>query len=155
DLDGNRLSGLPTELGALENLEQLHLHNNRLTILPAEPRWTSGLLNLQTLTLNDNQLTCLPVQFGDLRNLVRLDLRNNHLTSIPVELGQLTHLESLKVDGNVDLTSPPPEVVKEGTEAVMAYLRTGLWKRYQRPIPITAVGGSSRSHAAIRRAERV
>jgi hypothetical protein len=144
-------------LGTLENLEQLHLHNNRLISIPVEPRWTSGLIDLQVLTLNDNQLLSLPAQFGDLRNLRRLDLRNNHLTRIPMELGQLTHLESLLVEGNNDLTCPPPEVVKEGTEAIMAYLRSGLWKRYQGPIPIAAIGGNQRSQtrAAIRRAERV
>jgi internalin A len=47
------------------------------------------------------------------------------LISLPPEIGQLQYLQRLWLDDN-PLESPPPEVVEQGTEAVLAYLRQQL-----------------------------
>jgi hypothetical protein len=46
----------------------------------------------------------------------------NALTVLPAELGKLNGLEDLWVLGN-PLVVPPPEVVEQGTAAILDYLR--------------------------------
>jgi hypothetical protein len=42
---------------------------------------------------------------------------------LPLELGLLTELESLLLDHNPDMQSPPPDIAIQGMTAVLAYLR--------------------------------
>ena len=98
----------------------IYLHNLKLTQLPPE-LWQ--FTSLQTLYLWSNQLSSLPTELGQLTNLQTLDLSNNQLSSLPTELGQLTNLQTLDLDENPELQIPPPEVVRQGTPAVLAYLR--------------------------------
>jgi hypothetical protein len=119
-LHDNQLKSIPAELGQLTNLTELSLYTNQLTSIPAE----LGKLNkLEILSLHYNQLTSIPAELGNLTNLTELHLYNNQLTSIPTELGQLTKLKSLTLHNNDKLTSPPPEVVKQGTKSILVYLR--------------------------------
>ncbi len=126
ELYGNQLTSLPPEIGQLTSLTTLHLHNNQLTSLPPE---IGRLTSLTTLYLEGNKLTLLPPEIGRLTRLRRLDLgdedRTNPLTTLPPELGRLKALDILKID-NLTLTDPPAEVVAQGTEAVLAYLRERL-----------------------------
>ncbi len=55
----------------------------------------------------------------------RLDLSGMDLTTVPPELGQLTNLQVLPLHEN-PLSSPPPEVIAQGTAAIVAYLRSAL-----------------------------
>jgi len=119
DLGGNPLAPLPLEIGKLTALEELYLNNNQLTSLPPE---IGKLTALTALYLGGNQLTSLPPGIGKLTALTELDLRKNKLTSLPSEIGNLTDLTELNLRGNPDLSFPPPEVVSQGTRAVLAYL---------------------------------
>ena len=123
NLSVNKLTSIPAELGQLGNLTTLNLSVNKLTSLPAE---IGKLTNLKVLDLSGNQLTSIPAELGKLTKLRSLYLNDNQLTSIPAELGKLTKLEELKLAGNETLTSPPPEVVKQGTKAILAYLQKKL-----------------------------
>jgi Leucine-rich repeat (LRR) protein len=69
-----------------------------------------------------NQLTSLPAEIGELTALTLLDVGENGLTVLPTELGKLNGLEDLWVQGN-PLVVPPPEVVAQGTAAILEYLR--------------------------------
>jgi internalin A len=144
DLSNLGLETLPAEIGTLPHLQSLQLCSNRLSNLPSE---IANLSNLQYLYLCFNQFTSLPVEIGTLSNLCYLDLRNNHLQSLPSELGQLTSLHpnpcqgagiGLLIDHN-PLTSPPPEVIAQGTPAILDYLRNQAWWHFQRLI----LGGAS------------
>ena len=72
----NQLVSLPTSIQKLNQLEELHLYDNRLTELPSE--------------------------IGDLKELWRLDVSNNQLVSLPTSILKLNQLKLrwLDVSGN-------------------------------------------------------
>ncbi|MBE9030054.1 GTPase, partial [filamentous cyanobacterium LEGE 11480] len=117
----NQLSALPETLGKLTQLQSLNLDRNQLSALPE----TLGkLTKLQSLNLFDNQLSALPETLGKLTNLTTLSLFINQLSALPETLGNLTNLTTLYLDNNPNLASPSPEVVSQGTEAILAFLRS-------------------------------
>ena len=113
---------------------------NNLTDLPPE---IGQLTKLYNLDLFYNKISVLSPEIGQLTNLCHLDLRNNELETLPSELGQLTKLAEdgcfLKLDGN-PLISPPPEVIAQGTPAVLDYLRNQAWWHLQGLILSGATG---------------
>ncbi len=123
DLSDNQLPSLPPEIAKLQNLKTLGLQDNGLTSLPPE---FAKLQNLTGLLLAGNQLTSLPLEITKLQNLKMLDLPSNGLTSLPSEIARLQNLTRLYLGDNPDLQSPPPAIVEQGTEAVLAYLRERL-----------------------------
>lgn len=145
DLGDNQLTQLPSEIGNLQNLQWFDLGFNQLTRLPSE---IVRLQNLQLLGLHSNQLSSLPQDIGQLTNLCSLGLIRNQLQSLPHDLGQLSRLASgadcpyqagLYLHDN-PLISPPDEVLAQGTEAVLAYLRNEAWWHLQRLI-VSISGG--------------
>jgi len=143
-LIGNQLSQIPIELMQLSTLEELLLGYNQLRQVPVE---LAQLANLKILGLNNNQLTQLPAELGQISSLLELYLHDNKLSQIPVELGQLTNLKRLDLDDNTLLT-PPPEIVLQGTEAVLAFLRElqqQSIKRYEAKVILVGEGGTGKS----------
>ncbi|MGJ5634842.1 COR domain-containing protein, partial [Nostoc sp. CALU 1950] len=122
-LDNNRLSNLPPEISQLSNLTRLYLDNNQLSSLPPE---ISQLSNLTVLYLHNNQLSSLSPEINQLSNLTELYLSDNQLSSLPLEISQLSNLRRLSLYNNQQLTSPPPEIVEQGTQAILTYLRKRL-----------------------------
>ncbi|MBU1626186.1 hypothetical protein KKB18_02360, partial [bacterium] len=55
-------------------------------------------------------------------------LDNNQLTTIPERIGELKNLQTLWLDNN-PLKYPPPEIVSQGTDAILAFLRERLKDR--------------------------
>ncbi len=116
-----------TDLSPLEPLTQLRkldVSYNQLTDLsPLEP-----LTQLRELRVFNNQLTDLsPLQ--SLKQLRHLDLSNNKITHLPPFITQWD-MEIKWESGfsgygiyltNNPLESPPPEIVKQGKEAVRSY----------------------------------
>ena len=144
NLGNNPLMSVPSELGKLSNLVTLTLDNSLLMTVPAE---LGKLAKLTWLLLGRNQLTSLPAELGKLTKLTALLLENNELRSLPVELGRLTNLKTLQIAGN-PLESPLGEVVKQGTEAVLAYLRElekGAKKRYEAKLLLLGDGGEGKT----------
>jgi internalin A len=149
----NQLTTLPLELVQLDNLWKLHLGSNQITSLPPE---IGQFASLRVLGLSRNQLTELPPEIGQIKSLCALDVRNNQLRRIPVEfvplLMQMTqecrvdaernfimNPYMLLVDGN-PLVSPPPEVVEQGHEAILAYLQDETRSDTQLSIAYIAIG---------------
>ena len=120
DLHTNQLTSIPAELAQLSHLQHLDLYENQLTHVPPE---LGQLINLQNLDLSANQLTLIPPELGQLTNLQNLQLHKNQLTLIPPELGQLTNLQYMSLGKNPDLLTPPPEIVAQGTQAVLSFLQ--------------------------------
>ena len=100
-LSDNSLTGpVPSELGGLGKLEDLHLDRNELSgTIPSE---LGDLSRLRNLGLYSNKLSGgIPPELGDLANLETLWLYANELTgSLPSELGSLGGLERLRVHLN-------------------------------------------------------
>jgi internalin A len=144
-LDSNRLSQLPVELAQLTNLQQLWLGNNQLTQVPIE---LAQLTNLQELYLSGNQLRQIPIELAQLTNLQQLWLDNNQLTQVPTDLSKLTILESLYLNDNPNLLTPPSEIVAQGTQEILTFLRElqrSSVTRYEAKLLLVGEGGAGKS----------
>lgn len=118
-IGGNTISSLPKEIAKLRNLKNLYLWDNPLNIFPLP---VLNLPKLEFLNLSNIGLTEVPAEIGKLTNLETLYLDKNSLTHLPKSLSALEKLEELDLEGN-PLISPPPEIVEQGTAAVLTYLR--------------------------------
>lgn len=108
DLSENELDGtIPSELGALTNLEKLNFSKNQLRgTIPPE---LGNLTNLRFLDLYEIRLSGpIPPEFGDLTKLEALALFKNNLRgTIPSDLANLINLGWLLLWGNqLDGTIP-------------------------------------------------
>ena len=65
------------------------------------------------------------IQEAKEKEATELNLSGMGLTAVPPEIGHLTNLQELALHEN-PLSSPPPEVIAQGTAAIVAYLRSAL-----------------------------
>ncbi|KAL8280573.1 hypothetical protein RQP46_006896 [Phenoliferia psychrophenolica] len=127
DMGGMNLKNVSPELFRYTFLTTLYIPHNALVSLPGS---ISRLVNLTLLDASSNKLTSLPPELGLLTHLRDLFLFDNHLNSLPAELGTLHLLDTLGIEGN-----PLPETMralleKEGTTALISYLRDSC------PVPL-------------------
>jgi len=145
-LRGNQLSQLPASLGQLTNLQGLYLRGNQLSQLSLD---LGRLTRLQRLYLDENQLRELPPDLGHLTNLQELYLNNNQLRELPPDLGLLTNLQMLRLENNPDLLTPPPEIVEQGTQATLTFLRElnrdTVHRRYEAKVVLVGEAGTGKS----------
>ena len=108
DLDGNNLTGfIPSEIGEIENLEDLFLKGNNLS--GSIPSNIGRLINLTALQLTSNQLSGpIPSEIGNLIQLADLRFDNNALSgALPESLGNLKKIIFLNLSRN-DLSGNLP-----------------------------------------------
>jgi internalin A len=120
NLSDNRLTAVPHSIVQLTDLVWLNLSDNQLTAIPDS---VGQLTDLTWLFLARNRLTAIPDSIGQLAALSEIDLSSNELTVVPDSIGQLPALTEFDVSGNSRLSSPPPEVLAQGSGAVLAFLR--------------------------------
>ena len=121
-LSSNKLTAVST-LSGLTGLTHLYLSSNKLTAISA----LSGLTSLTDLYLSFNELTAVSALSG-LTSLTRLNIENNEITSIPKALVLLSAeitIDKHSYSGislyNNPIESPPPEIIKQGKQAMLAW----------------------------------
>merc|ERR1711892_359116 len=106
-------------IGHLTNVRALYIQDNKLKQLPNS---LGSLKNLQTLNVSGNCLKEIPSSISGLVSLKTLDVRKNpKLKRIPKEVAHLRGLETLLLDEE-HIEYPEPEIVSQGTEAIMRFL---------------------------------
>lgn len=98
-IDNNELSALPSEIGALSNLEQLSMFSNKLKSLPDS--------------------------IGNLKKLQFLDIRKNPSIKTLPSLSGSKCLTTLLLDVENDWRYPPKEVIENGVRAILSYFCKG------------------------------
>ena len=129
-LEYNQLESIPAAISALENLLELNLGNNNLTILPNEigeiglehlnvqsnqlvdlPIFDDGLLNLLA---DDNQFTSFPSNILKAKNLNVLGFALNEAENLPLELAELEYPQILWLtEGTEDSNSELIKLLKK------------------------------------------
>lgn len=109
NLQGNKLTRIPSSVRLNRKLESLWMGNNELSELNTKP--LHGLRRLNDLNLYNAGLSRLPASIKRLRHLTVLDLYYNKLTTLPKQLGKLKRLDQLALAYN-DLTELPPALAK-------------------------------------------
>ncbi|KAM9395114.1 leucine-rich repeat-containing protein 27-like isoform 3-T3 [Salvelinus alpinus] len=107
-------------------LKNLYLEGNEISRLP-DTLFTS-LSNLVWLDLRNNQITSLPAKIGLHRCLKTLLLEGNPITELPLELGNVITLKALSLR-HCPITFPPQEVVGQGLQCILQYLRSAMAER--------------------------
>ncbi|KAH8427968.1 CCR4-Not complex 3'-5'-exoribonuclease subunit Ccr4 [Aspergillus melleus] len=120
DFGGQGLRALSTSLFSYTFMEKLYLGHNKLKVLPPA---IGQLRKLEYLDLSHNDLTELPEEIGMLTSLKKLLLFDNHIRTLPYEMGYLYRLDTLGIEGNPLNDVLKSQIVKEGTKALIKYLR--------------------------------
>ncbi|KAG7035347.1 LRR repeats and ubiquitin-like domain-containing protein [Cucurbita argyrosperma subsp. argyrosperma] len=107
-LSHNLLTTLPSALGSLTSLKQLHVTNNKLTSIPDEIRF---LIQLEVLKVSNNRISIVPSTLGECSSLTEVDLSSNLLSELPETLGCLHNLKALHLSHN-GLRSLPTTLFK-------------------------------------------
>uniref|UniRef100_A0A3P9AD90 Leucine rich repeat containing 27 n=1 Tax=Esox lucius TaxID=8010 RepID=A0A3P9AD90_ESOLU len=108
------------------SLKNLYLEGNEISMLP-DTLFTS-LPNLVWLDLRNNQITSLPVEIGLHRCLKTLLLEGNPIMELPLELGNVISLKALSLR-HCPIKFPPQEVMQQGLQCILQYLRGAMAKR--------------------------
>ena len=122
DMGGVGIKNIPHTSGlfAFTFLTTLYLNHNALQTIPPE---ISKLRHLELLDLSGNALSSLPPELGMLTSLKELYLFDNQLTTLPPQLGTLHQLQTLGIEGNPIEQSLKMIVQKDGTPALVSFLR--------------------------------
>jgi CCR4-NOT transcription complex subunit 6 len=120
DFGGQGLRALSPALFNYKFLNKLYLNHNKLKALPAA---IGQLRSLVHLDLSGNEISELPEEIGMLTNLRKLYLFDNNLHTLPYEMGYLYRLETLGVEGNPLNDVLKSHIMKEGTKALIKYLK--------------------------------
>ena len=99
------LREIPQSLFKLQDLEQLHLSNNQITLTPETAGKLATLKGLRGVNLSNNPLGVIP-DFSQMTGLVRLNLKSTGLTQWPAGIEHLERLTHLDLRDN-NLTSLP------------------------------------------------
>jgi CCR4-NOT transcription complex subunit 6 len=121
-MGGVNIKNIPSTSGlfSFNFLINLYLNHNALAVIPPE---ISKLRHLELLDLSGNSLASVPPELGMLTQLKELYMFDNLIVTLPPELGTLHQLQTLGIEGNPLDASLKAIVQKEGTPALISFLR--------------------------------
>lgn len=125
-LNVNRITAIPEEIAALDNVKFLYFEHNKLSALPralmdmdslegmyftdnnfdAIPPFVFEMTRLKKLQFSKNRLTELPPQLGNLDQLRHFNMSDNKIPSVPESISKLTYLRVCDLSDN-PITSLP------------------------------------------------
>jgi Leucine-rich repeat (LRR) protein len=125
-LHNSGLQQVPEWLGGLESLEELGLGWNNLTSLPSS---LERLSKLKIILLYANRFSEIPSVLFGMRSLTEVSFMSfgaigakGLIKQVPADILNLPALETFDVEGH-PIQIPPPEVVKQGVQAIKNYWR--------------------------------
>ncbi|KAM3606051.1 uncharacterized protein V6R79_009875 [Siganus canaliculatus] len=107
-------------------IKYLYLEGNQISSVPDS--LFISLPNLLWLDLRNNQIASLPAEIGLHRCLKTLLLEGNPISELPPELGNVITLKGLNLR-NCPISFPPQDIVHEGLQSILHYLRSALAER--------------------------
>lgn len=115
-IENYQLKELPSTVGSLSNLEQLHLQDNLLEEIPEE---TFDLLKLKELDLSINSIRQIGSRIERLQNLKILNLSSNWSNTLNCDglfsvIGRLENLESLDLSSCQSIKNIPDGLSRLG-----------------------------------------
>ncbi len=120
-LTGNSVEDLPETLGNLKKLLTLNVNNTAIRKLPDSITQLAGLITLRAISC---RLAVLPDNMGSMQCLEVLAVANNQLTSLPPSLGSCPHLENLFIAGNP--IQEIPESIRQIPEITIDVLKDAV-----------------------------
>ncbi|KAG5639024.1 hypothetical protein H0H81_007637 [Sphagnurus paluster] len=122
DMGGIQIKNIPPTSGlfSFKFLINLYLNHNALTTIPPE---IAKLRHLELLDISSNGLRTLTPELGMLTQLKELYFFDNQINTIPPEFGTLHQLKTIGIEGNPLDASLKAIVQKDGTPALISYLR--------------------------------
>lgn len=121
DASQNQLTDFPLLPRRQSKLNQLVLSYNRLTDVDMTTLELQG--QLSEFLIHNNSLTVLPAEIEALQALKVLDVSNNDLQDLPATLGYITPLQILKLEGN-RIKTIRQTLLQKNCQEIKAYLRT-------------------------------
>lgn len=113
------INPLPKSIGQLQNLQELNLGRNGLSVVPPAISTLAGT-SLKRLNLEFNNLRTVPPFLGLLDQLEELNLDyNRKLRMIPDEIGKLKNLKILSICGNMISELPHSLMQIKGLNVLM------------------------------------
>ncbi|XP_033469859.1 uncharacterized protein LOC117248732 [Epinephelus lanceolatus] len=125
-LSRTQLKRVPESILKNSSLKYLYLEGNQISSIPDSV--FISLPNLLWLDLRNNQITSLPAQIGLHRSLRTVLLEGNPISELPPELGNVITLKGLNLR-NCPIIFPPQDIVSQGLQSILQYLRTAMAKR--------------------------
>jgi Leucine-rich repeat (LRR) protein len=96
-LNDNRLSVVPEEITALQNVTFLYFNNNRIRVIPPYIAQMKGLLGMY---FSENRIDAIPAEVFSMSQLKKLQVSKNDVAVMPAEIGNLTNLMHLNMSHN-------------------------------------------------------
>ncbi|KAJ2850273.1 Glucose-repressible alcohol dehydrogenase transcriptional effector [Coemansia brasiliensis] len=120
DLGGMSLRVISPPLFRYTFMTKLYLNHNQLTHIPLA---IADLRCLEELDVSGNLISVVPPELGLCCHLKELLMFDNQIADLPCELGTLYQLEMLGLEGNPLQDDIKGILQKEGTRALIEYLR--------------------------------
>eukprot|EP00605_Chrysophyceae_sp_TOSAG23-4_P001691 GSChrysophyteH1.ASY1.ANO1.1859.1 assembled CDS len=118
--NNNELLRLPRCIGAMPSLTSLSATHNKISYIPEE---ITECETLKVLRLSLNKISKIPDKVGNLRKLRELSIDYNLVFKLPMSFYKLGKLRTLRLEGNENLTDPPPDIIGAGAQAVVLYYK--------------------------------